>query len=66
MMDTRVWNAQNFSIMSVIKHNCCLVEMQTRMVWKACVLFTHVAIKVKALMKYSPRKTTYLNCYNSK
>ena len=34
--------------------------MQTRMVWKACELFTHVAIKIKALMKYSPPKTTYL------
>lgn len=48
MMDTRVWNAQNFSIMSVIKHNCCLGDANTHTMASLCT-HSYLAIKVKAL-----------------
>ena len=48
MMDTRVWNAQNFSIMSVIKHNCCLGDANTSCM-ESLYSQSYLAIKVKAL-----------------
>ena len=49
MMDTRVWNAQNFYIMSVIKHNCCLGDANTYTMASLLCTHSYLAIKVKAL-----------------
>ena len=48
MMDTRVWNAQNFSIMSVIKHNCCLLDAYEKNM-ESLYFHSNMAIKVKAI-----------------
>ena len=49
MMDTRVWNAQNFSIMSVIKHNCCLGDAYENNMESLLYFHSYMAIKVKSL-----------------